>query len=144
MSRGALLVLLSLCCAVPSLSHAQVADADGGDDAGEVIEDAGTSIDAPDGSVGEGGADRDNPEGEDSTGRVPSTCIQSLDCAPQFRCQNGRCTYVGYRDAEGGLGCGCASTTAPPLLMLAAGLTFAARRRRHRVLHSQGKFPGIR
>jgi len=63
-------------------------------------EDGGINIPAPDASVGEGGADRDNPEGEDGVGRVPVKCRNSGECAPRFTCSGGRCQYSGIREAE--------------------------------------------
>ena len=63
-------------------------------------EDGGISLPAPDASVGEGGADRDNPEGEDGVGRVPVKCRNSGECAPRFTCNGGRCQYSGIREAE--------------------------------------------
>lgn len=63
-------------------------------------EDGGSSLPADAGSAGEGGADRDNPEGEDSTGRVVVNCRSSSDCSPRFNCNHGKCRYSGVREAE--------------------------------------------
>lgn len=92
------------------LSLSASAQDDGGtdagpDDAGTLEADAG-GFGVPDGSVGEGGADRDNEEGEDTTGRAPSVCSESSDCAAGFVCRERRCAYIGIRRAEGGFGCG--------------------------------------
>ena len=92
-----------------------VAGADGG------VEDLDASL--PDASVGEGGADRDNPEQQD--GRPVVYCRLDHDCDKGFNCVNGRCTWVGYRNATGG-GCLGASGT----LGLAFGLALVSRRRR--------------
>lgn len=69
-------------------------------DAGPALqEDGGTDV--PDGgSVGNGGADRDNEEGGDHTGRVVTTCRSSSDCSPRFSCSDGTCRYTGIRQAE--------------------------------------------
>src|SRR5512145_3130734 len=83
-------VLLGLGLGIPSLAWAE----DGG-----ALEDGGVSS-APDASVGEGGADRDNPEGEDGVGRVVVNCRSSNDCSPRFTCQQGKCRYSGVREAE--------------------------------------------
>lgn len=86
------------------LDDAGVTDAGPGDAGSDAGTDAGV-FEVPDGSVGEGGADRDNEEGEDSTGRVPTVCMDTRDCAAGFQCESRRCRYVGIRDAEGGFGC---------------------------------------
>lgn len=67
---------------------------DAGSDAGR--------LEIPDGSVGEGGADRDSQEQEDGTGRVAEVCVNGAECSQGFACVQGRCKYVGTRDAEGG------------------------------------------
>ncbi|MFZ5470054.1 MAG: hypothetical protein ACOZIN_11520 [Myxococcota bacterium] len=88
------------------------------------LADAGVdaSLPAPDASVvGEGGADRDNPEGDDSTGRTPTICRASKDCERGFVCEEGRCRYVGFTQAKG---CGAAG-----VLWLSA-LAFVYRLRR--------------
>jgi hypothetical protein len=86
--------------------------------------DAGR-LEFPDGSVGEGGADRDQQEAEDRIGRVPVVCHSSIECNGGFECQEGRCTWVGTRKAEGGFGCG--GLAAAGLLPLS--VAFSARRR---------------
>jgi hypothetical protein len=63
-------------------------------------EDGGISSTTDGGSAGEGGADRDNPEGEDTTGRVIVNCRSSSDCSPRFTCNQGKCHYSGIREAE--------------------------------------------
>jgi uncharacterized protein (TIGR03382 family) len=118
------LALAAVCAlAVPPPALA----ADGGDpDAGET-DGGGTDGGAPDGSVGQGGADRDNPEGEDSAGRVVTHCVRSSDCSPGFTCAEGRCRWVGIRQAEGG----CTATGAGPVLPLCGALIgWQLRRRR--------------
>lgn len=96
-------------------------------DGGEEV-DAG-SFEVPDGSVGTGGADRDNEENEDSAGRVPTLCQESRDCAPGFRCEAQRCSYVGVRDAEGGFGCGGGCSAGPGILGALALAVLACSRR---------------
>jgi MYXO-CTERM domain-containing protein len=88
-------------------------------------EDGGTSS-APDGSVGEGGADRDNPEGEDSAGRVVVKCRNSSDCSPRFSCSQGRCRYTGVREAER---VGCMVGPEAAVVLVGLGLVVAWRRR---------------
>src|SRR3954471_15895564 len=85
-----LTVLLGLGLGIPALARAQDAGAQ---------EDGGVSS-APDASVGEGGADRDNPEGEDGTGQVIRNCRRSSDCSPRFTCHDGTCQYSGIREAQ--------------------------------------------
>jgi hypothetical protein len=58
----------------------------------------GSVPDVPDASVGQGGSDQGQEEGDDPT-RVPTTCQDSRDCSRGFSCKGGRCTYVGYRVA---------------------------------------------
>jgi MYXO-CTERM domain-containing protein len=116
---GPWLLLWCLSLALPGLGHAQDGGSgDGGMDGGEVAP-------APDASVGEGGADRDTPEGEDGVGRVPLTCHRTSDCAARFSCQAGRCQYTGLREAER-VGCLLGPEAAVGLL----GLGLAARWRR--------------
>lgn len=91
---------------------------------GASAEDGGGSS-VPDGSVGEGGADRDNPEGEDSTGRVTVNCRSTSDCSPGFSCTAGRCRYSGLREAER---VGCLLGPEAAIGVLALGI-LAARRR---------------
>lgn len=89
-------------------------------------EDGGVS-NAPDASVGEGGADRDNPEGEDGVGRVVVNCRSTSDCSPRFSCQQGKCHYSGIREAER---VGCLGGPEAAVVMVALGLAVAWRRRR--------------
>ena len=91
-------------------------------------EDGGipSTIDA--GSAGEGGADRDNPEGDDSTGRVVVNCRSSSDCSPRFTCQDRKCKYSGIRDAER-VGCLIGGPEAA-IGLVGLGLIAAWRRRR--------------
>ncbi|MCP3100620.1 hypothetical protein LZ198_17250 [Myxococcus sp. K15C18031901] len=63
-------------------------------------EDGGVIINVPDASSGEGGADRDNPEQDDGTGRVTTSCRSTKDCSPRFTCQSGSCRYTGVRQAN--------------------------------------------
>lgn len=118
---GAALRLGTLCCALifPGVALAQ----DAGDDGGTqfLVPDAMV----PDASVGEGGADRDQQEGEDSVGRVPTTCRDNDDCSTGFSCHQTRCVYTGIRRATGG---GCLG--AAPALLLVATVAVIARRRR--------------
>lgn len=73
----------------------------------------------PDASVGQGGADRDNEEG-DGEG---SMCVDSSTCATRLECAAGRCvpkktTIVG-----------CSAVPALELFALSASLWLARRRR---------------
>ncbi|MDC0713071.1 hypothetical protein POL68_31705 [Stigmatella sp. ncwal1] len=111
---GPWLLLWCLGLALPLPGHAD----DGGIDGGEVAP-------TPDASVGEGGADRDNPEGEDGVGRVVINCHSSTDCSPRFRCQQGKCQYTGIREAER-VGC----LLGPEAALMLTGLGLAALRRR--------------
>jgi hypothetical protein len=90
-------------------------------------EDAGVPPSAPDASVGEGGADRDNPEGEDGVGRVIINCRSSSDCSPRFTCSQGKCRYSGIREAERA---GCLLGPETAALLMGLGLAVALRRRR--------------
>lgn len=91
-------------------------------DAGDVVlPDASV----PDASIGEGGADRDQQEAEDKTGRVPTSCRDNDDCAQGFSCSQTRCVYTGVRRATGG---GCLG--AAPALLLTVAIASIARRRR--------------
>jgi len=83
-----LLLLASFLSSTPAFAQS----GDGGTDAGEEL---------PDASVGEGGSERDNPEGEDNTGRVQTDCRVTDRCAAGFQCVKGECVYIGIRDAEG-------------------------------------------
>nr|AYM53908.1 hypothetical protein [Corallococcus coralloides] len=62
--------------------------------------DGGIVIGLPDASVGEGGADRDNEEGEGGAGRVNTVCRSTRDCSARFTCQDGTCRYTGVRQAK--------------------------------------------
>ncbi|MCP3139461.1 MXAN_6627.5 family MYXO-CTERM protein [Pyxidicoccus xibeiensis] len=87
--------------------------------------DGGISI--PDASVGEGGPDRDNEEGEGGAGRVNTVCRSTRDCSPRFTCHEGTCRYTGVRQAE--QGCVLGAEAALVLVGLAA---LGARQRRNR------------
>ena len=76
-----------------------------------LVTDAGTLV-FPDASVGEGGADRDQQEASDSTGRVTLSCRSSIECNPGFQCEDAQCVWVGTRKADGGFGCGGMSAAA--------------------------------
>lgn len=99
--------------------------AGGAQDAG--VADGGVLYDLPDASVDTGGADRDNPEGEDSTGRPGGTCRSSAECATRFSCTQGQCRYTGIRQAER---VGCLLGPEDTLAVVALGLVVAARRGR--------------
>jgi hypothetical protein len=58
--------------------------------------------DAPDASVGQGGSDQNQQEGDDITGRVVTVCNDTRDCTRGFSCRSNRCVYVGIREAEQG------------------------------------------
>lgn len=88
--------------------------------------DAGSLYDIPDASVGTGGADRDNPEGEDSAGRPGGACRSNGDCAARFSCSQGVCRYTGIRQAER---VGCLLGPEDTLAVVGLGLVVAARRR---------------
>ncbi|WP_224361565.1 MXAN_6627.5 family MYXO-CTERM protein [Hyalangium versicolor] len=109
-------VLLCLGLGAPALAWAQ----DGGR-----MEDGGVSS-APDASAGEGGADRDNPEGEDGVGRVPLNCRSSSDCAARFSCDQGKCKYTGIREAER---VGCLLGPEAAMVLTGLGLVAVWRRR---------------
>ncbi len=104
---------------LPAVSLAQSSDEDGG------VPDGGIRIPLPDASVGEGGPDRDNPEGEDGTGRVNAVCRSTRDCSPRFTCQDGACRYTGVRQAESA---GC--LLGPEATLLLVGLAAVAAPRR--------------
>lgn len=88
----------------------------------------GSVPDVPDASVGQGGADQGQEEGDDIS-RVPTTCQASSDCARGFVCKGGRCTYVGYRVAEQG----CLLGANGALLLAGVGVAlFGVGRRRRR------------
>nr|AYM53726.1 hypothetical protein [Archangium gephyra] len=111
---------LSLALLVPLAVHAQ-------QDAG--TRDAGSVYDVPDASVGGGGADRDNPEGDDSTGRPGGACRSGNDCAARFSCTQGMCRYTGIRQADR-VGCLLGPEDSLAVVGLGLGLVLAARRRR--------------
>lgn len=111
-----LTALLGLGLGIPALARAQDAGAQ---------EDGGVSS-APDASVGEGGADRDNPEGEDGTGQVIKSCRHSTDCSPRFTCHDGTCQYTGIRDAQR---VGCLLGPEAAVVLLGLGLVSVWRRR---------------
>lgn len=118
---------LAIACAL-LLSVPALAESDGGIEDAGIDADAGTELTFPDGSVGEGGADRDQQEGDDSTGRVPGFCRYSIECPRTFQCQDGRCRYTGVRRADGPYGCG--STAASAAFPIGVLVAFASRRRR--------------
>jgi hypothetical protein len=109
-----LAALLGLGLGAPCLAWAQDAGAQ---------EDGGISS-APDASVGEGGADRDNPEVEDGVGRTVVNCRSSSDCSPRFSCSQGKCHYTGVREAER-VGC----LVGPEASLVGLGLVAVLRRR---------------
>ncbi len=109
----------SLCVALPCAAWAQ----DAGGDAGQMPS-------MPDASAGEGGADRDNPEGSDSVTRINTTCQFSSDCSRGFGCKDGRCVWLGgYRQASGGNLCDFSQSA---LALLLGGLALASFARRRR------------
>jgi hypothetical protein len=91
--------------------------------------DGGLPISLPDASVGEGGADRDNEEGEDGVGRVNTTCRSSRDCSPRFTCQDGTCRYSGVRQAET---TGCLLGPEAALVLVGLAAVAAPRRKKRR------------
>ncbi|MBZ4416115.1 MXAN_6627.5 family MYXO-CTERM protein [Myxococcus sp. RHSTA-1-4] len=104
---------------LPATSLAQ-SDADAG-------ADGGLPIDLPDASAGEGGADRDNEEGEDGTGRVHTVCRSTRDCSPRFTCQDGTCRYTGVREAKT---TGCLLGPEAALLLVGLAAVAAPRRKK--------------
>ncbi|HEX8439184.1 MXAN_6627.5 family MYXO-CTERM protein [Archangium sp.] len=112
-------LFLVLTLALPLAAWAQ--------DAGQP--DAGSLYDVPDASVGSGGADRDNPEGDDSTGRPGGACQSGSDCAARFSCTQGRCRYTGIRQAER---VGCLLGPEDTLAVVALGVVVVAARKRGR------------
>jgi hypothetical protein len=90
------------------------------------LPDGGSVYDLPDASVGSGGADRDNPEGNDSEGRPGGACRSGADCAARFSCTQGQCRYTGVRQAER---VGCLLGPEDTLAVVALGVVVAARRR---------------
>lgn len=89
--------------------------------------DGGSDTGLPDASVGEGGADRDNPEGDDSTGRVNTSCRSSRDCSSRFSCSDGRCQYTGVRKADQQ---GCVLGAQAALVVMGLAAVGGHRRRR--------------
>jgi hypothetical protein len=89
--------------------------------------DGGSVYDIPDASAGSGGADRDNPEGDDTTGRGGGSCRSSAECATRFSCSQGQCRYTGIRQAER---VGCLLGPEDTLAVVGLGVVVAARRRR--------------
>ena len=126
MFRRLLLALLLCAALAPGLAAAQAEDGGTGD-GGETDGGVPTVIDG--GTVGEGGADRDNEEGQDSVGRVPVICERSSDCGQGFGCVEGRCRWRGVREAEGGFGCGGGGHAALAALLLPLGVALLGRRR---------------
>ncbi|QSQ12796.1 MXAN_6627.5 family MYXO-CTERM protein [Myxococcus landrumensis] len=112
-ARG-LFLLAGLALAVPSLALAQQ-------------QDGGVIVPLPDASSGEGGSDRDNPEGDDGTGRVNTACRSTRDCSPRFSCEDGTCRYTGVRKAEQ-VGCVMGAEAALVLVGL-AGMALPRRKR---------------
>ncbi|HEX5749941.1 MAG TPA: MXAN_6627.5 family MYXO-CTERM protein [Archangium sp.] len=112
-------LVLPLALLLPRAVHAQ-------QDAG--TRDAGSVYDVPDASVGGGGADRDNPEGDDSTGRPGGACRSGNDCAARFSCTQGVCRYTGIRQADR-VGCLLGPEDSLAVVGLGLGLALAARRR---------------
>ena len=108
-------LLTGLFLSPPALADGGSADggsADGGDD-------------TPDASVGNGGADQNTEESdEDMSG---GTCHLSRDCQRGFGCVDGRCRYVGFRQATQGC-----SAARGPWLAGAAGWLMALGTRRRR------------
>jgi hypothetical protein len=111
-------LVLPLALLLPLAVHAQ-------QDAG--TRDAGSVYDVPDASVGGGGADRDNEEGED--GRPGGTCRSGNDCPARFSCTQGLCRYTGIRQADR-VGCLLGPEDTVAVVGLGLGLVVAARRRR--------------
>lgn len=90
------------------------------------LDDAGLdALDASvvDGSVGQGGADQNTQENQDSTGSVQTTCNNTPDCDRGFECQANRCVYTGYKKAASG----CALGADAALLTVGLGLAFRRR-----------------
>ncbi|WP_375768163.1 hypothetical protein NR798_41860 [Archangium gephyra] len=110
-------LVLPLALLLPLAVHAQ-------QDAG--TRDAGSVYDVPDASVGGGGADRDNPEGDDSTGRPGGACRSGNDCAARFSCTQGVCRYTGIRQADR---VGCLLGPEDSLAVVGLGLVLAVWRR---------------
>ncbi|NBD12551.1 MULTISPECIES: MXAN_6627.5 family MYXO-CTERM protein [Corallococcus] len=71
--------------------------------------------------------DPNSPEGDDNTGRVPTNCRSSSDCAPRFSCAAGTCKYTGVRQAETQ---GCLLGPEAALMVLGIAAVAGSRRRR--------------
>ena len=84
------------------------------------LADAG--FQTPDASAGMGGAEMMTQEGEE--GRPNGVCSLSRDCERGFSCVNGKCRYVGFRQAEQGC------NAAPGLALLGMGVLLVLARRR--------------
>ncbi len=76
----------------------------------------------PDASAGMGGAEMMTEEGGEM--RANGVCSLSRDCERGFACVNGRCRYVGYRQAEAG----CSAV--PGVTLVAFALLALARKSR--------------
>jgi hypothetical protein len=80
----------------------------------------------PDASVG--GSSADNDTENQGEGRHVIDCKLTSDCDRGFACDNGKCIWVGYKDAKSG---GC--STAPAFVGLGLGsLALRVRRNRRR------------
>ncbi|WP_223638676.1 MXAN_6627.5 family MYXO-CTERM protein [Corallococcus sp. EGB] len=71
--------------------------------------------------------DPNSPEGDDNTGRVPTNCRTSNDCATRFSCTSGKCKYTGVREAETQ---GCMLGPSAALMVLGVAAVAGSRRRR--------------
>ncbi|MBN8231029.1 hypothetical protein JYK02_26265 [Corallococcus macrosporus] len=71
--------------------------------------------------------DPNSPEGDDNTGRVPTDCRSTSDCAPRFSCNAGKCKYTGIRQAETQ---GCMLGPQAALMVLGVAAVAGSRRRR--------------
>ncbi|MCE9670634.1 hypothetical protein LY474_22770 [Myxococcus stipitatus] len=89
--------------------------------------DGGVIIGVPDASSGEDGAERDNPEEDDGTGRVVTSCRSTKDCSPRFTCQSGSCRYTGVRKADQQ---GCVLGAEAALLIVGLAAVAIPRRKR--------------
>jgi hypothetical protein len=70
--------------------------------------------------------DPNSPEGDDNTGRVPTDCRSTSDCAPRFSCSVGKCKYTGIRQAETQ---GCLLGPEAALMVLGVAAMAGSRRR---------------
>ena len=86
-------------------------------------DDGGLDASVVDGSVGQGGADQNTQENQDSTGTVQTTCKSTPDCDRGFECQANRCVYTGFKKANSG----CALGVDAAMLTLGLGLAFRRR-----------------